>query len=229
MVGTGAASRVRDDDIRRLSTRRRMLRRPKLRERTTTRCEDEDAGAIKAVRVSAAVMDDADVARRGRGRRAVGEEARRGEDDDGFTLRRRRRRRRRDVEDVRTRVGKFLAKLDATKIDSASIKEQLERARARTSAVLKDIKVPKVEDLKNLIEDIREEQTLAQYHPDRKRLSSVADFFSYTEEEGTLCLECVVASCRRERCVGRATREPSRDESSDPRVRVCNCRRSKVF
>ena len=44
--------------------------------------------------------------------------------------------------------------------------------------------MPKVEDLRNLIEDIRQEQSEAKYHPDKRRLESVADFFSYTEEEG---------------------------------------------
>lgn len=136
---------------------------------------------MKMARVSAAVI--ADVVTRTEGEGEGG--WRRGGGRDGFTLR---------GEDARKRVGRFLAKLDATKIDSASIKEQLERARERTSAVLKDIKVPKVEDLKNLIDDIREEQTLAQYHPDRKRLSSVADFFSYTEEEGTSCVSILCAS-----------------------------------
>ncbi len=157
-----------------------MLRRPKLRAPPP----DEDGGKseVKMARVSAAVIADVVTRTDGEGeggwRRGSGRER-------GFTVR---------GEDARKRVGRFLAKLDATKIDSASIKEQLERARERTSAVLKDIKVPKVEDLKNLIDDIREEQTLAQYHPDRKRLSSVADFFSYTEEEGTSCVSILRAS-----------------------------------
>ena len=157
-----------------------MLRRPKLRAPPP----DEDGGKseVKMARVSAAVIADVVTRTDGEGeggwRWGGGRER-------GFTVR---------GEDARKRVGRFLAKLDATKIDSASIKEQLERARERTSAVLKDIKVPKVEDLKNLIDDIREEQTLAQYHPDRKRLSSVADFFSYTEEEGTSCVSILRAS-----------------------------------
>ena len=35
-------------------------------------------------------------------------------------------------------------------------------------------------DLKKVFDDLRTQQ----YHPDRRRLSSVADFFRYTEEEG---------------------------------------------
>jgi len=154
-----------------------MLRRPKLRRRARVAHDVERIGECDEAMTNVAfqvVRDDVLASTRD-------EDARR-----GFTLRRSVEAQGRGMERAKRRIGKFLARLDGTKLDGANIKEQLERAKARTSAVLKDIKVPKVEDLKNLIDDIREEQTLAQYHPDRKRLSSVADFFIYTEEEGTL-------------------------------------------
>ena len=42
----------------------------------------------------------------------------------------------------------------------------------------------KLPDFKAALEELREERQHMEHHPDRKRLSSVADFFKYTEEEG---------------------------------------------
>ena len=84
------------------------------------------------------------------------------------------------------RAPAFLAKLDAGrgKLDGEALKERLDRVRGKTREMVRDLKVPNVEDLKALIEDIRQEQTEAKYHPDKRRLDAVADFFAYTEEEG---------------------------------------------
>jgi hypothetical protein len=71
-------------------------------------------------------------------------------------------------------------------LDAESIKEAVREARTKTETALKDLKVPNIEELRNLIEDIRAEQSEAKYHPDRRRLANVADFFTYTEEEGAL-------------------------------------------
>lgn len=92
-----------------------------------------------------------------------------------------------DVVRAAFRPPKFLAKLDAGgKIDADALMEKLAGVRERTQEMVRDLKVPKVEDLKALIEDIRAEQSEAKYHPDKRRLDAVADFFAYTEEEGAL-------------------------------------------
>jgi len=89
------------------------------------------------------------------------------------------------VRDVKRRFGRFLARIEPpSRLDTESIKEAVKDMRSKTESALKEIKVPKVEDLRNLIDDIRAEQSEAKYHPDRRRLSNVADFFAYTEEEG---------------------------------------------
>ena len=85
---------------------------------------------------------------------------------------------------TRTRYRGFLAKMESTKMDAEALREKLVAVREKTQEAMKKIEVPKVEDLRMLIEDIRQEQTEAKYHPDRRRLESVADFFAYTEEEG---------------------------------------------
>jgi predicted protein tyrosine phosphatase len=74
--------------------------------------------------------------------------------------------------------------MESTKMDAEALREKIVAVREKTQEAMKKIEVPKVEDLKMLIEDIRQEQTEAKYHPDRRRLESVADFFAYTEEEG---------------------------------------------
>jgi hypothetical protein len=87
--------------------------------------------------------------------------------------------------DIKRRFGRFLARIEPpSRLDTESIKEAVKDMRSKTESALKEIKVPNVEDLRNLIDDIRAEQSEAKYHPDRRRLSNVADFFAYTEEEG---------------------------------------------
>ena len=101
---------------------------------------------------------------------------------EGFTVRGRRSR-----DGLTRRFGRFLARLEPpTRLDAESIKEAVREARTKTETALKDLKVPNIEELRNLIEDIRAEQSEAKYHPDRRRLANVADFFTYTEEEGAL-------------------------------------------
>lgn len=111
------------------------------------------------------------------------------EDDDGFQRRERGGgfvvRGNDGARDVKRRIGRFLARMEPpSRLDAESIKEAVKDMRSKTESALKEIKVPKVEDLRNLIDDIRAEQSEAKYHPDRRRLSNVADFFAYTEEEG---------------------------------------------
>lgn len=87
--------------------------------------------------------------------------------------------------DIKRRFGRFLARIEPpSRLDTESIREAVKDMRSKTESALKEIKVPKVEDFRNLIDDIRAEQSEAKYHPDRRRLSNVADFFTYTEEEG---------------------------------------------
>ena len=142
-----------------------MLRRPRRRVRETTTSGDGDGDARVGVRVARA--SEADVARaeaRARARARAGTTTTRGR---------------------RTKkMGAFLAKVESSKMDADALRERLTQARDQAQEALKEIKVPKVEDLRNLIEDIRQEQSEAKYHPDKRRLESVADFFSYTEEEG---------------------------------------------
>ena len=144
-----------------------MLRRPRRRVRETTTSGDGDGDARVGVRVARA--SEADVARaearaRARARARAGTTTTRGR---------------------RTKkMGAFLAKVESSKMDADALRERLTQARDQAQEALKEIKVPKVEDLRNLLEDIRQEQSEAKYHPDKRRLESVADFFSYTEEEG---------------------------------------------
>ena len=92
-----------------------------------------------------------------------------------------------DVVRAALRPPRFLAKLDGGgKIDPDALMEKLAGVKERTQEMVRDLKVPKVEDLKALIEDIRAEQSEAKYHPDKRRLDAVAEFFAYTEEEGAL-------------------------------------------
>ena len=116
----------------------------------------------------------------------------------GFTIRRRRRRqgkgKRRarhgrderwweEEEEGRCPISGFFAVIDPTRLN-----EQL-RQFAGTKILKcstcgqghREISKP---DFKAALEELREERQHMEHHPDRKRLSSVADFFKYTEEEG---------------------------------------------
>jgi len=75
----------------------------------------------------------------------------------------------------------FLAVIDPTKLN-----EQLRQFQEKIPKQFVDKETGKVKlpDFKAALEELREERQHMEYHPDRKRLSSVADFFKYTEEEG---------------------------------------------
>ena len=154
---------------------------------TTTIALDLDSRAVR-VRPWRSALDAekrVDVEDSARGRRAWtlrGDEGGRGAR--GWTANGRRARRERANDGTRTRYRGFLAKMESTKMDAEALRERLVAVREKTQEAMKKIEVPKVEDLRMLIEDIRQEQTEAKYHPDRRRLESVADFFAYTEEEG---------------------------------------------
>jgi len=75
----------------------------------------------------------------------------------------------------------FLAVIDPTKLN-----EQLRQFQEKIPKQFVDKETGKFKlpDFKAALEELREERQHMEYHPDRKRLSSVADFFKYTEEEG---------------------------------------------
>ena len=175
--------------------RRAKLRRPRrlpARARET-RGDDDDALDLdsRAVRVRPwrSALDAekrVDVEDSARGRRAWtlrgdGADAARGEEARATGARER------ANDGTRTRYRGFLAKMESTKNDAEALRERLVAVREKTQEAMKKIEVPKVEDLRMLIEDIRQEQSEAKDHPDRRRLEGVADFFAYTEEEGESC------------------------------------------
>lgn len=71
-------------------------------------------------------------------------------------------------------------------IDPTRLNEQLRQFQDKIPKqfVDKDTGKFKLPDFKAALEELREERQHMEHHPDRKRLSSVADFFKYTEEEG---------------------------------------------
>jgi len=162
-----------------------MLRRPRRRcdgvTTTTTTMGEETTGASSSSSSSLAVgrVPRTALTRRSAKKEGWGEDELRG-GGGGFVLRGNDGRR-----DIKRRFGRFLARIEPpSRLDTESIKEAVKDMRSKTESALKEIKVPNVEDLRNLIDDIRAEQSEAKYHPDRRRLSNVADFFAYTEEEG---------------------------------------------
>jgi hypothetical protein len=184
--GLSSVARRRGDG----EARRAMLRRPrrKARARATRRDEDDDLdldldldrGAVRVRPAPRASEDDEESARARRAWTLRGDEG--GATRDGRRTATGGRERANDG--TRTRYRGFLAKMESTKMDAEALREKLVAVREKTQEAMKKIEVPKVEDLRMLIEDIRQEQTEAKYHPDRRRLESVADFFAYTEEEG---------------------------------------------
>ena len=71
-------------------------------------------------------------------------------------------------------------------IDPTILNEQLRQFQEKIPKQFVDKETGKFKlpDFKAALEELREERQHMEYHPDRKRLSSVADFFKYTEEEG---------------------------------------------
>jgi len=162
-----------------------MLRRPRRRcdgvTTTTTTMGEETTGASSSSSSSLAVgrVPRTALTRRSAKKEGWGEDELRG-GGGGFVLRGND-----GGRDIKRRFGRFLARIEPpSRLDTESIKEAVKDMRSKTESALKEIKVPNVEDLRNLIDDIRAEQSEAKYHPDRRRLSNVADFFAYTEEEG---------------------------------------------
>ena len=162
-----------------------MLRRPRRRcdgvTTTTTTMGEETTGASSSSSSSLAVgrVPKTALTRRSAKKEGWGEDELRG-GGGGFVLRGND-----GGRDIKRRFGRFLARIEPpSRLDTESIKEAVKDMRSKTESALKEIKVPNVEDLRNLIDDIRAEQSEAKYHPDRRRLSNVADFFAYTEEEG---------------------------------------------
>jgi len=162
-----------------------MLRRPRRRcdgvTTTTTTMGEETTGASSSTSSSLAVgrVPRTALTRRSAKKEGWGEDELRG-GGGGFVLRGND-----GGRDIKRRFGRFLARIEPpSRLDTESIKEAVKDMRSKTESALKEIKVPNVEDLRNLIDDIRAEQSEAKYHPDRRRLSNVADFFAYTEEEG---------------------------------------------
>jgi len=98
-------------------------------------------------------------------------------DDDGGEKKKKKRDRRANIF---SRVN-FLAVIDPTKLN-----EQLRQIQEKIPKQFVDEETGKFKlpDFKAALEELREERQHMEYHPDRKRLSSVADFFKYTEEEG---------------------------------------------
>ena len=98
-------------------------------------------------------------------------------DDDGGEKKKKKRDRRANIF---SRVN-FLAVIDPTKLN-----EQLRQIQEKIPKQFVDKETGKFKlpDFKAALEELREERQHMEYHPDRKRLSSVADFFKYTEEEG---------------------------------------------
>jgi len=163
-----------------------MLRRPRRRcdgvTTTTTTMGEETTGASSSSSSSSLAVGRVPktaLTRRSAKKEGWGEDELRG-GGGGFVLRGND-----GGRDIKRRFGRFLARIEPpSRLDTESIKEAVKDMRSKTESALKEIKVPNVEDLRNLIDDIRAEQSEAKYHPDRRRLSNVADFFAYTEEEG---------------------------------------------
>ncbi len=111
----------------------------------------------------------------------------RGREKDHESLHHPRRRRRQGKGKRRARHGRderfsgFFAVIDPTRLN-----EQLRQFQDKIPKqfVDKDTGKFKLPDFKAALEELREERQHMEHHPDRKRLSSVADFFKYTEEEG---------------------------------------------
>ena len=161
-----------------------MLRRPRRRcdgvTTTTTTMGEETTGASSSTSsLAVGRVPKTALTRRSAKKEGWGEDELRG-GGGGFVLRGND-----GGRDIKRRFGRFLARIEPpSRLDTESIKEAVKDMRSKTESALKEIKVPNVEDLRNLIDDIRAEQSEAKYHPDRRRLSNVADFFAYTEEEG---------------------------------------------
>ena len=101
--------------------------------------------------------------------------------------RKKRRRWRRKEEKKRDRRANIFSRVNfLAVIDPTKLNEQLRQIQEKIPKQFVDEETGKFKlpDFKAALEELREERQHMEYHPDRKRLSSVADFFKYTEEEG---------------------------------------------
>lgn len=145
-------------------------RPPKTTSQGEKKKDDDDDGAINSEEekknMKGFTIRGVDVAKgRGRGGQGTGETKGGGK-----------RRRKVDVP-----FSGFFAVIDPTRLN-----EQLRQFQDKIPKqfVDKDTGKFKLPDFKAALEELREERQHMEHHPDRKRLSSVADFFKYTEEEG---------------------------------------------